>query len=116
METYDREINYLGSSDKQKRFTRHIKRRFGRLNFISYLHDQFYNIILQVENVYLFLILKFLVDLMFLICGIFLNVFRFNLYLGVYGIIITILMYLAILVYTPRYTQKHFKKNKIRWY
>lgn len=117
MDKYERTINYIGSSASQKKFTRHIHRKYGRINFISYIHDNMYKIILQVENVYLFIILKLLVDLMFLICGVFLNVFRFNVYKGIQGIIITILAYIGILIYTPVYTYKHYKQTKkIRWF
>ena len=76
-----------------------------------------YSIILKIENVWLFLICKFLVDLIFLICGSFLNIFRPNLFKGVEGVFIVIVAYILILGYTPIYVVKHFwKSKKIRWY
>jgi len=95
--------NYIGSSEKQKRYTKYIAKYSRNINFISFIHDWLYKILLNLNNPFLFFICSFFADCIFLFGGIFKSLTQINLIKGVIEIIIFIIGFILITVWKPIY-------------
>ena len=97
MESYNRQVNYIGNSERQKKFTKYLYRKCSALNYTSFVHDFLYGELLYRElNLFNKLIMKTLFDLVFLIVGIFRALFKIQFY----SIIFISLAYIALFLCT----------------
>lgn len=103
---YYRSINYLGSEDSHKEYTKHIYKKCSGLNRTAFNHDKYYTSMLEEDHLLYALLWKFCFDNMFLIMGMIRSLARFQLL----GITLSLVFYIAILVYTPIYMKKNYKK------
>jgi uncharacterized membrane protein len=96
MESYNKQFNYIGNSEKQKKYTKHLYRRCSALNYTSFIHDFLYILLYKELNLFNRLIMKILFDLIFLIVGIFRAIFKVQFY----SIIFIVVGYIILLVST----------------
>ena len=73
---FDPTVNYIGSSDWQKQFTKWIAIDYPEINFTAYKHDSHYLLMLAERTQVLRFIMKLCYDLVFLILGIFRCLFK----------------------------------------
>lgn len=93
MKAYNKNNNYIGNSEKQKEYTKHIYKKCSALNYTSYIHDFLYTLLYRETNLFNRLIMKILFDLIFLIVGIFRSIFKIQFY----SIIFTVVGYIILL-------------------
>jgi uncharacterized membrane protein len=107
MKAYNKNNNYIGSSKKQKEYTKHLYKKCSALNYTSFVHDFLYGVLLYREiNIVNRIIMKMLFDLIFLIVGIFRSIFtlQFN------SIVFIVLGYIILLIstfYFPVWNKKN---------
>ena len=68
--SYDSNINWIGATDKQKRFTKYLYKRYSAINYTAFCHDRLYTLMLQERGWVSRLFLKILFDIVFLGMGI----------------------------------------------
>ena len=101
-ETYEREINYIGASPSHWNKTDWISKRYGFINYTSYIHDKLYSIMLREETIFNKLVLKMCFDLVFLVLGVCRGIKKFQLL----GLMPLIILFIILIVSTPYYLYK----------
>jgi len=91
--------NYIGSTEYQKTWTKHIFKKQPDINFTAAKHDVHYSMIFAERNQVVRLIMKIMYDLVFLVLGI-TRCFK-NLRWGGIGIIM--IFYIVLLISSPYY-------------
>lgn len=102
---YDKNLNYIGSSENQKKYTNLIFSKYSGINRTAYNHDRFYNLMLQEEYLFFAIILKLFFDLIFIIMGILRSLKRFELF----GIPIAFIFGIILIITTPYYLKLNYK-------
>lgn len=106
---YDRNINYIGNAEWIYNITKYIYRKWSGINYTAYWHDIFYKHILHKEHgIINRVLLKILLDLVFLVMGFFRCLFNFQ----VYGCVAVIGLYLVLLCHTPFYIYNMYKNTR----
>jgi len=103
-------VNYIGSTDKQKEYTKYIHKYSRNINFMAFIHDNLYGLLFCLKQPILFFICSLFADMIFLFGGVFKALFQPNLLKGLIEIIVFIVLTLMILVYKPMYVYKRYKK------
>lgn len=113
--TFNKDNNYIGCSEKQKKFTKYIAKAHPSINLIAAVHDAFYNILIKwfKEFPYLFFLAKLIVDIgLFWIIGSLYCLFnKFNIMKSVTEVWLLTIFVFAILIYTPKYIHNVYKNE-----
>lgn len=97
---YDSKEFYIGNADWQKNILFFLFAYISALNYTAYWHDILYKYILWLERFIIAqILLKILLDLVFLIMGIARSLRN----LEIVGVLLCPLLYLVLLFDTPRY-------------
>lgn len=103
---YDGKVNYIGNADWQYKYTDKFYRSISGINYTAYWHDILYGQLMQREQGFVAkLLLKVLLDLVFLVMGF----FRCLRNLQLHGCVFTIILYVILLVSTPYVMYKIIK-------
>jgi len=103
--------NYIGSTLKQKEYTKYIHKYSRNINFMAFLHDNLYALLFNLKQPFLFFICSTLADMIFLLGGVFKALFQVNLVKGLIEIVLFIVLTVMILVYKPVYIYKRYKNG-----
>ena len=104
---YKSEINYIGNSPWQYKYTDKLYRRLSGINYTAYWHDILYGeLVWKEQGVIMKTLLKILLDLVFLVMGF----FRCVRNVQIHGCVIVIILYLVLLINTPFYIWRLYKK------
>jgi len=104
---FDKRNNYIGSSEKQKKYTYWIYKYYRDINFTAFKHDWHYILMMGERNQGVRFMMKVMYDLIFLVLGCIrcLKNYRID------GAIIVIILYLILLFSTPWYLWVKRKTN-----
>lgn len=92
---YNRDKNYIGNSEWQYKITDKFYLKCSGINYSAYWHDNLYKNILWTEKYLINIILiKILLDLLFLVMGFFRSLRNFQFL----GMIIIFILYIALLI------------------
>jgi len=97
MKKYDTNINYIGNSEWQYKFTSIIYNKCKGINYTAYIHDNLYNILWAEKYLIALIVSKVLFDIIFLVMGIIRSLRN----LEVQGVFFAIILYLVLLLSTP---------------
>ena len=102
---YNKNFNYIGSSDLQKKITKHYYKKYSALNYSSYVHDELYTIMWFEKGIVNRVCLKIGFDFVFLM----MIILRSIKSLQFRGLILGIIFFIILIVSTPYY----FYKNRL---
>lgn len=99
LRNYNKNWNYIGSSDRQKHFTRYLYRKQTAINYTSYIHDNLYHLMNREQGIINKITMKICFDLVFLVMG----TLRSIKTLQIMGVAYSIILFVILIVSTPYY-------------
>ena len=106
---YNSKKNYIGHSPWQYKITNKFYRKISAINYAAYCHDTLYGWLLWNEKgVVMKILLKIVLDLVFLIIGFFRCLMRKKPQL--HGCVAIVILYTLLFIHTPFYIWGMYKK------
>lgn len=103
---YMSQLNYIGCSEWQYKFTDLIYKKCSAINYTAYVHDNLYKFLWTEKYFISILLLKFCFDIVFLIMGITRSLRKFQ----VFGVPLTMILFSALIIGTPYYIWRVYNK------
>lgn len=103
---YDKEQNYIGCSPLQHRITGTFYKRCSAINYTAYIHDNLYKFLWYEKYFLSILVSKICFDIIFLFMGIVRSLRKFQ----VFGVPLTIILFIILIAATPYYLYRVYNK------
>lgn len=107
LENYKKKNNYIGNADWQYKITNYFYKSCSGINYTAFIHDNLYSILWKEKYLFSLIISKICFDIIFLVVGIIRSLRN----LETQGVLISILLYFALLFSTPYYIYQ-MRKSK----